>query len=511
MKAAILAAMGPADLRIVIATGAALENAASGAAPNAPAAYSAGLPAKVPNDEESYLDQPIELDQFEDGGNDDQEATDLVVGEEIDLLGESAGDNEPIELDLGTIVDIDDALRDAEDDSDSGFEVDPALGLALPDALTPDDGTEGLDDGSITVDESKFPALEVDDGSEGIAAEREISLGTASDEARVPMAAHAWQTLHSVTALEACAALAVSTDAVVAGSSDLLWFRSDSAKPLRVAVDGSALADLVLVGADQDIALASTKSGQLFRRARFASQAEQLTRFREQLRLPHSARHELSFGGELGARRGRVLLWLHDGTLLDVLDAGDRFERLEFDGKVLAVARESATILLGRDRARTLLTLDQSPIGNGTPLTGPALTVAQSTAPLLLASAGSCLALAERGRALLVSPDGGKNFRRVAGSGSTTAIAGARLSGEPRFFAAIYRETSDQSDILLIDPERGEAECIAHLDAAGEHSPADAIDRGEWARVSSLSWHAPSGRLWATGGFGVVSFGPSAA
>jgi len=461
---------------------------------------------KLVDEEESYLDQPIELDQFEDGGNDDQEATDLVVGEELDLLGESSGDNEPIELDLGTIVGIDDALSGGEDDNDSGFEVDPAVGLTVPDALTPDDGSEGLEDGSITVDESKFPTLEMDDGSEGIAAEREISLGTASDEARVPMAARPWQALHQVTALEACSALAVGADAVVAGSSDLHWFRSDSSKPLRVAVDGSALADLVLVGADRDIALASTKSGQLFRRARFASQAEQLTRFREQLRPAPGSRPQLSFGGALGAQQGRILLWLHDGTLLDVLDAGDRFERLELDGKVLAVARESAAILLGRGRSRTLLTLDQH-ASSGVPLNGPALAVAQSAAPLL-ASAGDALALAERGRALLVSPDAGKTFRRVAGSANTTAIAGALLGGSARFFAAVYRETSDQSDILLIDPTRGEAECIAHLDVADEHSPADAIERGEWAKVSALSWHAASGRLWAAGGFGVVSFGP---
>jgi len=301
----------------------------------------------------------------------------------------------------------------------------------------------------------------------------------------------------------------VSAEAIVAGSSDLLWFRSDSAKPLRVAVDGSAISDLVLVGADQDIALASTKSGQLFRRARFASQAEQLTRFREQLRSPNSLRPQLSFGGALGARHGRVLLWLQDGTLLDMLDAGERFERLEFDGRVLAVARESAAILLGRGQTRTLVTLDQGP-GSGVPLSGPVLSVAQSAAPLL-ASAGSSLALAERGRALMVSADAGNSFRRVAGSASTTAIAGASLAGSARFFAAVYRETSDQSDILLIDPERAEAECIARLDVAGEHSPSDAIERGEWAKVSCLSWHAASGRLWAAGGFGVVSFGPSSA
>jgi hypothetical protein len=461
----------------------------------------------APDEEESYDDLPIELDQFEDGGNDDQEATDLVVGEEIDLLGESVGDNEPIELDLGTIVGIDDEKSAAEDDIDSGFEVDPAVGLAVPDPLTPDDGSEGLEDGSIVVDESKFPALEMDDGSEGIAAEREISLGTASDEARLPMAARPWQVLHPVTALEACSALAVSGEAVVAGSSDLLWFRGDSSKPLRVAVDGSSLSDVVLVGGDQDIALASTQSGQLFRRARFASQAEQLTRFREQVRSTHGSRPQLSFGGALGAPRGRVLLRLSDGTLLDVLDAGDRFERLEFDGKVLAVARESATILLARDRSRTLLTLDRDSDG-GVALSGPALAIGNSALPLL-ASAGDAVALAERGRALLVSSDGGQTFRRVAGSANTTAVAGALLAGDARFFAAVYRETSDQSDILLVDPIRGQAECIAHLDLTGEHSSADAIERGEWAKVSALSWHAASGRLWATGGFGVVTFGPS--
>ncbi|HYQ00187.1 MAG TPA: hypothetical protein VER96_16035 [Polyangiaceae bacterium] len=459
------------------------------------------------DDEESYLDQPIELDQFEDGGNDDREATDLVIGEEIDVLGEPAGDNEPIELDLGTIVGIDDAQSEIDDDADSSFEVDPAVGLTVPEALTPDDGSEGLEDGSITVDESKFPALEMDDGSEGIAAEREISLGAASDEARVPMAALVWRAPHPVTPLEACTALAVSPDAVVAGSSDLLWFRGETSKPLRVAVDGSALSDLTLVGADQDIALATTRSGQLFRRARFASQAEQLSRFREQLRTAQNSRPQLSFGGELSTRQGRVLLWLHDGTLLEVLDAGDRFERLELDGKVLAVARESATILLGRERTCTLVTLGRTSDG-GVPLHGSALSIAQSAAPLL-ATAGSALALAERGRALLVSADDGKTFVRVAGSSNTTAIAGAMIDGSARFFAAVYRETSDQSDILSIDPVRAEAECIAHLDVASEHTPSDAIERGEWAKVSALSWHAPSGRLWATGGFGVLSFGPT--
>ncbi len=470
-----------------------------------PPALLAGSSSPSTDEEESYLEQPVELDAFDDEGNDDSEASDLVVGEEIDVLGESAGDNDPIELDLGSFVELDNARSSAEDDADAGFEVDPAIGLALPDALTPDDGSEGLEDGAIVVDESKFPSLEQDDGSEGIAAEREISLGNASDEARLPMAAAPWQTRLPAALLEACSALCSAPGSVVAGSSDLLWFRDDSPAPLRLALDGSNLSDLVLLGAEQDIALAATQGGQLFRRARFASQAEQLTRFREPLRLAPGSRTRLAFGGALGTPGGRVLLWARDHGLVEVLDSGDRFEHVVVDGKLLAVARESATLLVARGRERSLLFLDGDPSAQS-PRLASARRVAITSDTALLATSGQAIAVAEPGRALLVSSDSGASFRRVAGSASATAIAGADLAGSPRFFAALYRETSDQSEILLIDPLLAEAVVIARLDASSERSPADAIDRGEWAKVSCLNYHAASGRLWATGGFGVLSF-----
>lgn len=458
-------------------------------------------------DEETYFEQPIELDSFADEGNDDSEASDLLVGEEIDLLGESAGDNDPVELDLGTLVELDDSRRDANEDNEAGFEVDPAIGLAVPDALTPDDGSEGLDDGSIVVDESKFPALEQDDGSEGIAAEREISLGNSSDEARIPLAAESWQTRQPATALEACSALASSASAIIAGSTDLLWFRNDSPAPLRLAIDGSGLSDLALLGAEQDIALAITQGGKLFRRARFASQAEQLTRFREPLKAVPGARTRLAFGGSLGIPSGHVLLWATEGGLVRVLDSGDRFERLEVDGKLLAVARESTTLLVARGRERWLISLDPGQASPRAALRLDQGLVGAGSSPLL-ATSGKALALAGAGRALLVCSEGGERFRRVAGSASTTAITGAEVGDGPRFFAALYRETSDQTEIILVDPVLGEAAIIARLEASSERSPADAIDRGEWAKVSRLTYHSASGTLWAVGGFGVLSFAP---
>lgn len=451
-------------------------------------------------DEEIYDDLPIELDPLDDPGNDDTEASDLVVGEEIDVLGgaNEHGENEPIELDLGTLIGGADSFLELEDDQE-GIEVDSALGISLPEALTPDDGAEGLDDGDVTVDESKFPALEMDDGSEGIAAEREISLGNPSDEARLAFAPVLWRLQLPSTALEACGALGVSAEQVVAGSSDLLWFRNDSPSPLRVAVDGSALGDLALLGDAGDLALCCTRSGQLFRRARFASQAEQLTRAREQLRNA-GPRVRLAFGATEG---GRALLWSSDGQLLEVFDSGERFERLELEGKVVAAARESRSLLVARGRERWLVSVERD-TPSSVELDGPALLVAQSETPVL-ATAGNAVAVAEHGRALLVSADGGRSFRRVPGTGNATAIAGATLGGAPRFFAAVYRETSDHSDLLLIDPERGEALCIARLDASGNDAPGDAIERGEWAKVARIAWHAASDRLWLVGGFGVAS------
>jgi hypothetical protein len=457
--------------------------------------------------EESYLDEAIDLDLIDDPGNDDQESTGLDVGEEIeDLLAEGVGDNEPIELDLGTFVGADERTREGTDEHDTGIEVDPAVGLDLPDALQPDDGSEGIDDGAITVDESKFPTLESDDGSEGIAAEREISLGSASDEAPVPLAPIAWRVLQSKATFEACMAVASSGQSVVAASSDLLWFRGDESAPLRLAVDGSALTDLVLLGQGQDITLAATQSGQLFRRARFASQAEHLSRFREQHRPAPGTRAGLSFGGSLGTSEPRVLLASQDGALFDVLDAGDRFTRIELPGKAVAIARESPTLLIAQGKERALYTLSGAEHTN-VPLRGAELVVAQSPAPLL-ATCGESVALADFAHAITVSRDHGRTFQRISGTANATALAGASIAGEPRFFAAIYRETSDESEILLLDPISGEASCIARLDGTSEPSAsaADPVDRGEWAKVARLIWHAETERLWAVGGFGVLSF-----
>ena len=456
------------------------------------------------DDEESYLHEEIELDLADDPGSDDAEASELDIGAELeDLLSEGSGDNEPIELDLGTMVELGENEGALGDQPDSELAVDPALGLDLPDALLPDDGAEGIDDRAIVVDESKFPELVSDDGSEGIAAEREITLGAVGDEARLPLAAVQYRAEKPKTALEACSALTARGTSVVLASSDLLWFRAEETTPLRLAIDGTALADVVLLGPQADVVIAATRAGQLFRRARFASQAEQLQRLRERERPLSGTRAELAFGAAHAENSGDPYVATQDGALYRILDAGERFERVELAGKVVALARESATVLVARERELSLVFVqaEREPIA----LTGSALAVARAEAPAL-ATAQACIALSEPARALVVSHDGGRSFRGVPGTANTTALAGVNEPSGPRFYAAVYRETSDQTELCVIDPERAEAEIVARIEGGEEVDAQDPVDRAEWARVSRLVWHAESGTLWAVGGFGVLRF-----
>jgi len=455
------------------------------------------------DDEESYLNEEIQLEIVDDPGSDDAESSQLDIGEELaDVLGESDGENEPLELDLGSLVETNDDADGENDEADGELLVDPALGLELPEALLPDDGAEGVDIAEIVVDESKFPELESDDGSEGIAAERAIVLGEAGDEARLVLAAVEYRAEKPKTALEACTALTARGKSVVFASSDLLWLGASETTPLRLAIDGTTLVDLALLGAEADVVIAATRTGQLFRRARFASQAEQLARFRDFQKPQPGARSQVAFGAALAETAADLYVVTQEGVLCQIHDSGERFERIELGGKVIALARESATALVERNREMELHFLRGD--GAAIPLRHAALAIARADAPLL-ATAGACVALAESARAIVVSHDRGRDFQGVPGTANTTALAGAGDSGAARFYAAVYRETLDQTEIVLIDPERAEAQIIARIAGSDEaEAGSDPADRSEWARVSRLVWHAGSGALWAVGGFGVL-------
>jgi hypothetical protein len=456
-------------------------------------------------DDEHYLSEDLPLDPFDDGPGDDTEALELDVGVAIDEL-EDGGENQASdEIDLGQMLNLD--ADDAEDPLDDvPLPIDLTQGLELRESPLEREGEESVDEGPIALDESKLPELDRDDGGEEIALEASDLTLASADEAGLPRAAEPWQLLTPTAPLEACNSLVAAGEHVVGASSDLLWFANGADAPLRLAVDHASVSSLILLGAQDDLAIAATRGSKLWRRARQASQAVQLVR-------------SLDTGDALARRRRGFELarpypalpdefWLHagDGTLRRSVDAGDHFAPVELPGNVVTLATGGApVVLVERDQAR-MLAIRGADGFEVRALTGFALAAAKTSKPLLAAER-EIVALAAPQSAVLLSVDGGQSFRSVAGTAGATALCIARFRERDRLWVAIYREATDQTLIALVDVDHAQAECVAVL-SNDESDSGDPAERGEWARVSALAWHAPSSRLWAAGGFGLRSLIP---
>ena len=86
-----------------------------------------------------------------------------------------------------------------------------------------------------------------------------------------------------------------------------------------------------------------------------------------------------------------------------------------------------------------------------------------------------------------------------AGATNVTALCAGTLGGQPRAFAALYRETDDHSLLVEIDPETATAAIGAVLSLPVPDDPDAAAELG---RVERLACEGD--RLWATGGFGLA-------
>jgi hypothetical protein len=463
------------------------------------------------SEEDQYLDEEVRLDLLpNDDGDDLNGPDDPAVRAEIhDLSDDPAEPGEAFEIDIGRLLEVDSDDEGGSPAEDTLFNVDPASGLALPDELGAFDDAEGVLDATVVVDESALPELDTDDASEGIRSEPEFTLGAGSDEEPAPIARELWIPTEPLTRLEACGSLAIGGAELVAGSSDLLWFHANMDAPLRVAACGSSIASVVLVGATHEIAVAATRTGQLLRRGRYASQAEPLLRFRELGSSAPGTRLGLSLSRPRDFPQDSFLLATESGLLLESSDAGEHFERLEPGGRVLALAATAATALVanGRDRSLARLAADRLDFDLHR-LTGRALSVARGAKPILT-QCDDVVALATPEHALVVSNDGGQTFQSVPGTAGATAITSGRYGDRTCVWATLYREADDRSELLQIDPALATALCVARLESPpAEH--VDPSDRSEWARVAALEWHVETHTLWAVGGFGVVRFAPPA-
>jgi hypothetical protein len=436
--------------------------------------------------------------------NEDIDAEELVtVPSGLEAPSDPGGidDALPPDLDVGPTFDFGEEEEDAADVFglvEPGTGKDQDLG---EDALPEGEERDGLDDAPVGIEERDLPELDADDGVDG--AVPTFGSLTTVDEAPLPRSAIPWVLTTLGTPRERCGALAVGGGVIVAGSSDLLWLDAGRSAPVRIALDGTRIASIALVGEDRQVALCVTAFGRLLRRARQSSDAERLNDWKRAAELGGGAESlELcQLDGEPNAVLGR----LTSGRLIRSDDLGTSFTSLAEGLTVFALSPSGAPLAaLARDGTELVLSADGGRSFTRSALPPLAQEIAGGDAPML-ASAGPLLVIADGARGAVVSSDGGRTFHRVNGCAGATAVAVGTCQGRPTAWVTLYSETVDRTELALVDVERATAEVVAVL--VGEPAE-DAADAAGTGRLERLAWDGR--RLLAVGDPGLVSFEPPA-
>jgi hypothetical protein len=449
-------------------------------------------------DEFGELLPDLEEEDAADDGEEDDEAPGTPDAFDLDPPLEDATFEEQTAPDLR--FGHDSVLPEAGPDDDtgdaSGFAAEPRTGETHPEDSFPadDDEREGMDDLRPFVTVLDLPGLDADEeGMEGDA----VRFGAffAATELAWPSARRAWR----VTALatERSSALARSGETVVAGSTDLLWLDRGRTAPVRIALDGTRLVSVALLGDANDTVVAVTAAGRLLRRTRLASDFERIGELGRGLLDVHGV--ELC---ALGMSEPRSLLLRTPSGLVERSDdAGSSFVSLEPRLTTAALTSTAAPVVALGDAERELLvSRDRGRSFERTRLEGSAGTVARGDAPFVAASEDTVV-LVDPELGLVVSHDAGQSFREVPGTVAATAAAVGSSGGRTYAWVALYSEAADATRILMVDTERGEAEVITTLAGAGDDE-----QLGSSARIERLVWDGS--RLYAAGDPGFLLIEP---
>lgn len=413
--------------------------------------------AELPEDATKVDTFEIDIQVLTDSGS-NEAATDLDIGEAglIDELPpepeDAEGDASPVEADeLDTHLDAplegDDPSSDAEL-GDDGLEALPELGS------DEGEGEEGPD-----AERAFLPS----------APEGNVPQGPAYDSD--------WLVLG-----DACSALAPADEDVLCCGEHAMRFgaerRSDALPP-----------------GTRGISIANASPGALLATTRGLVQL-QADGSAALLETPEPARGSSAQIVELVAARGAFALWARLGNGVLLRQRAGAWERHQTGGEVrsLTSSGQRVTLLVIAQRPTLQLSSDGGSSFRELILPEPARTVALGMAPCAVSS-GSVVALADAERGLCVSSDGGETFQMVTGAVNVTAIALGEHAGAPCVFAALYRESKDLSELVLVLPSTGQASRIAEL--AGEPDE----DAEETGRTQALLF--ADGSLWSAGGYGL--------
>jgi hypothetical protein len=471
------------------------------------------LPPLEPEQPEDELDDdsvgslitPLEEEAALDD-DDDEPLTDPDLG--IEPPSE-AGLDEPeaaAELDVGPDFGlVEDDAADARDDGES---LERSFSSLLSDDLkeSPADATEdrdGIDDATPLLNDLELPEIDADEHGADHTPHLFGSLPTA-EESLLAFAERPWPITRLAPERERCAALAAARGAVVAGSTDLLWLDAARSAPVRIALDGTRIASLALVGEDGDLALAVTAFGRLVRRSRLASDAERLGDWRRVAESGGSAESlQLCQVGPSAPRS--VVGRLTSGKLVRSDDDGNGFQPLDTGFTAFALSPTGDPIAaLTRDGAELQLSNDGGRSWSRRDLVTHAREVAGGEAPLL-ATSGSTLLIADRERGLVLSTDAGLTFRQVEGCAGVTACCAGSRDDQAMAWAALYREASDETWLVQIEAASGRALVIARIETSDD---ADPEQGSEAARLDRLLWDGQ--RLFGAGDAGFLRLEPPA-
>jgi hypothetical protein len=282
-----------------------------------------------------------------------------------------------------------------------------------------------------------------------------------------------------------------------------LWLDLGRATPVRLAVDGTRIVSVTLLGAPPDVVVAITAAGRILRRARLASDSE---RVGDLGRTPEEGGPDARGVDlcSLAPERPQTLLTrLPSGMLEESDDGGATLRPVEPRTKVRALSPTASPVAaISEDGTRLLLSNDAGRSFEQRELDGAALLVASGNAPLV-ASAPGLLALAEPERGLVLSTDAGRSFREVPGSATVTACAVGLFDGRAHAWFCLYSEAADEARIVMVDAASGNAEIVASIAGGGDDDSDDGPPSG---RIDQLGWNGTL--LYAVGDPGFFSLEP---
>ncbi len=455
------------------------------------------------------IDPASLLTRFDDDeGLDDEVATELDVGIELDAPPEDNAETEgELVLDIAALLNLaDDEIAQGDPDETGPVDFDASAGIRPPpgDSLAgpAEDGTdEPLED--LVSDD--LPELDADsegdyDGEDAAW----LELPDTRDEEPPPWASRHWR--RDAHLPGAFSAVALAGGQLVAGGSELCWWPGNSEAPQHLGAAAPGIASLALVGPGFEAALLATTDHRLLRRFLGAREPQLVAGFGRvvgdgDLGTP---RVELCQGAE--SAPDVVLARTSSGRLVRSQDAGETWSGVDVRARVIAMSAGGAPLaLLGEDRTglSLLCSTDTGLSWSLQPLDEAGRRVASGTAPLLAVS-GPVVAIGDSARGLSVSTDGGASFKHVDGCAGLSALTAGELAGQVCVWAALYDEPNDHTHLVLVNPASALAERVAGIEAPG----LDDEPMHEHARVAAMTWDAARQRLWTAGMAGLGSWAP---